>query len=65
MHKLHKEPQVETLQQQAVLITAAQHFNSFSIFCLSHRDYLRQKVEISVQGLSLTTPDLISSFKSF
>lgn len=52
------------LQQQTALITAAQDLNSFSTFCLSHGDYPRQKVEISVQGLSLTTSDLIS-FKTF
>lgn len=40
------------------------NFNFFSTFCLSHGDYPRQKVEISVQGLSLTTSNLIS-FKTF
>lgn len=65
LHRLQKKPQVETLQKEAALLTAGQDFNSFSTFCLSHGDYLRQKVEISVRGLSLTTSDLISSFKTF
>lgn len=53
-----------SLQQQAALITAAQDVNSFfSTFRLSHGDYQRQKVEISVP--SLVTSDLISSFKTF